>query len=57
MQKYLIDAKHLPIRFDKLDGCIKVYVRTTYLVLFGSEKNDFIYNRIGYLISVKSGIT
>ena len=53
----MIDAKPLPIRFDKLDGCIKVYVGTRYLVLFGSEKNDFIYNRIRYLISVKSGIT
>ena len=29
---------------------------TRYLVLFGSEKYDSIYNRIGYLISVKSGI-
>ena len=25
--------------------------------LFGSEKFDFIYSRIGYLIGVKSGIT
>ena len=28
----------------------------TYLVLFGGEKNDFICNRIRYLIEVKSGI-
>ena len=28
-----------------------------YLALFGSEKYDFIYNRIRYLIGVKSGIT
>ena len=28
-----------------------------YLVLFGSEKYDFSYNRIRYLIGVKSGIT
>ena len=27
------------------------------LLLFGSEKYDFIYNMIRYLISVKSGIT
>ena len=27
------------------------------LVLFGSEKSDFIYSMIRYLISVKSGIT
>ena len=30
---------------------------TTYLVLFGSKKYDFIYNKIWYLIGVKSGIT
>ena len=28
-----------------------------YLVLFGSTKFDFIYNRVRYLIGVKSGIT
>ena len=28
-----------------------------YLVLIESEKHDFIYNTIRYLISVKSGIT
>ena len=27
------------------------------LVSFGSEKSDFIYSMIRYLISVKSGIT
>ena len=26
-------------------------------MLFGSEKYDYIYNRIRYLISLKSGIT
>ena len=35
----------------------KPYDGTRYLVLFGSEKHDFIYNRIRYLISVKSSIT
>ena len=57
MYKSLIDFKHLPIRFDKIDGFIKVYDGSRYLVLFGSEKYDFIYNRIRYVISVKSGIT
>ena len=28
-----------------------------YSVLFGSEKYDYIYNTIRYLISVRSGIT
>ena len=36
--KILIDAKPLGIRFDKVDGFIKVYHGTRYLVLFGSEK-------------------
>ena len=38
------------------DAFIRVYDRTRYLVLFGSEKYDSIYNRIRYLIGVKSGI-
>ena len=45
------------IMFDKIDGFIRVYRRTRYLVLFGAEKYDFIYNRIRYLAGVKSGIT
>ena len=54
--KYL-NAKSLPIRCDKIDGFIRDYDGTRYLVLFGSEKYDSIYNRIRYLGSVKSGIT
>ena len=41
-------------RFDKVDGFI---YGTTYLVLFGSEKYDTIYNSNKCLISLKSGIT
>ena len=37
-------------------GFIRVYDGTTYLVLFGSGKYDFIYNMVRYLIRVKSGI-
>ena len=55
--KPLIDAKPLGIRFDKIDGLLKVYDGNRYLVLFGAEKYDFIYNRIRYVIGVKSGIT
>ena len=50
-------AKPLRIRFDKIDGFIRVYNGTRYLVLFEGEKYDFIYNRIRYLIGVKSGVT
>ena len=32
-------------------------LETKYLVLFESEKNDLIGNRIRYLVGVKSGIT
>ena len=57
MFKSLIDIKYLPIRFNKIDGFVRVYDRTIYLVLFGSEKFDSIYIMIRYLTSVKSGIT
>ena len=30
---------------------------TRYLTLFGTEKDDAIYDRIRYLISLKGGIT
>ena len=55
--KYLINAKHLRIRFDKIERFIRIYDGTRYLILFGAEKYDFIYNKIRYLIEVKSGIT
>ena len=48
----LIDAKLLPIRFDKIDGFIRTYDGNRYLV-FGLEKHGAIYNRIRYLISQK----
>ena len=46
----------LRIRFDKIDRFIRVYDERRYLVLFGSEKDNTIYNRIRYLIGVKSDI-
>ena len=55
--KTLLDAKPLWIIFDKIDGFIRVYDGTRFVVLFGSEKYDFIYNRIRYLKGVKSVIT
>ena len=55
--KSLSDHKPLRIRVDKIDVFIRVYDGTRYLVLFGSEKYDSIYDRIRYLISVKSDIT
>ena len=55
--KSFIDSKPLPIRFNKIDGFIRVYNGTRYLALFKSQKYDSIYNSIRYLISVESGIT
>ena len=54
--KNLIAVNLLHIRFDKTDEFIRVYYGTRYLVLFECEKNDSIYNKIRYLLSVKSGI-
>ena len=45
------------IRFNKIDGSVRVYDGTRYLLSFGSEKYDFIYDRIRYIIGVKGGIT
>ena len=55
--KTLIDPKPLQIIFEKINGFIKIYDRTKYLVLLGHEKYDTIYDRIRHLISLKSGIT
>ena len=50
-------AKPSRIRFDKIDGFIKIYDRTRYLISFDSERYDAIYDRIRYLIKEKRGIT
>ena len=55
--KSLIDSKPLRIRFDYINGFIRIYDRTRYLALFGGEKYYFIYSIIRYLINVKSSIT
>ena len=55
--KTLIGTKPLLSRFDKVDGFIRVYDGTKYLVLLGIEKYDAIYNKIRYLISQKSDAT
>ena len=42
--KTFMDAKPLRIRFDKIDGGIKTLDGTRYLVLFGPERYDVIYD-------------
>ena len=53
----MIGPKPLRIRFNKVDGFIRIYDGTRYLVLFGPERYDATYNRIRYLTNQKSGIT
>ena len=55
--KSLIGEKHLHIRFNKIDGFNRIHDGTRYLIFFGSEKYDAIYNGIRYIISLKSSIT
>ena len=55
--KTSISSKPLWIRFDKIDGFIRIYDGSKYLVLLGPEIYDAIYNRIRYHISIKRGIT
>ena len=43
------------VRYDKIDGFIKIHDKIRYLVLF-DEWCDKICDRINYLISKKSGI-
>ena len=60
--KNLIAAKPFLIKFNKIDGFIRVYEEKRYLVLFDSiplfESIQYgtIYNRIRYLISQKKGM-
>ena len=52
--KTLIGPKPLRIKFDKIDGFIRIYDETRRLTLFGSENFDAIYNQIRYLTSLKA---
>ena len=51
----LIGAKPVRIRFNKVNEFVRFYDGSRYLVLFGDEKYDFIYNRIKLFIRVKVG--
>ena len=50
--KTLIGAKPL---FNKVNGFIRGCDGTKYLVLFGLKKYNAIYDKIRYLIGLKSG--
>ena len=47
--KTVIGEKPSWIRFDKIDGFVRIYDKTRYLPLFGFEEYDAIYNRIDNL--------
>ena len=52
------ETRHLKLLYrNKVKKIIRVYDRTRYLALFGTEKYDSIYNRIRYLKGVTIGIT
>ena len=46
--KTLIDAKLLRVKFAKIVGFIRAYDGARYLVLFGAEKYDAIYDKIRF---------
>ena len=53
----LFGSKSLQIRFDKIDEIIRIYDESRYIILFGKKKYGALYNKITYLVSIKSGIT
>ena len=55
--KTLIAGKPLRIKFSKKDKFFGSFDETRYLELFGSEKYDTVYNKIRYLVILKSSIT
>ena len=55
--KTLLGSKLLRVRFNKIDGFLRIYDGTRYLTLFAAETYDVIYDKIRHIISLKSGIT
>ena len=51
-----IGGKPLRIRFDKVDGFIRVQDGATYIESFDPEEDDAIFDRIRCLATQKSGI-
>ena len=41
-----LGSKSVRIRFDKIDGIMRIYHGTRYLKLFGTKRYDAIYDRI-----------
>ena len=54
---YKTSAKPFRIRYDEIDGFIKIYTATRYLVLLDRGWFDGICDRIKYVMSEKISIT
>ena len=54
--KKFVGTKPMRIRFDNVDGFIKTYDGTRYLVLFDPERYDGIQKRIKHIVSEKNSI-
>ena len=57
LYKTSMGAKPLRIRFDKIDGFIKIHDKIKHLVLFDYSYSDKIRDKFRYLICEKGGIT
>ena len=55
LYKTMIGARPLRVIFDKVDGFIRNYDGTKYLVLFDHERCNAIYDRIWYIVGLESG--
>ena len=42
---------------NKVNGFIRNHAGIKYLALFGSEKNDIVFDRVRYLLGLKIGVT
>ena len=54
--KTFFGSKPLHIRFDKVDGFIRVYDGVSYLVLFVPEKYDVITRELDILLVKKAAL-
>ena len=54
--KTSMGAKPLRVRFNKIDGFIKIHNNIRYLVLFDYSYCDKVCDKIKYLVGEKSGI-
>ena len=51
---FLIGTKPLRIRFNKIDGFVKIYDEIRYLVLYCYERYNASFDRTRYIISKKA---